>query len=76
MELEYPTSDVDALTKVCFKEMENRGYVFMEQKDDSYAFCREGQGEDVDISIVITKYKDRIKVSFYPMMDINYHYES
>ncbi len=76
MELEYPTSDVDALIKVCFKEMENRGYIFMEQKDDSYAFCHEGQGDDVDISVVITKYKDRIKVSFHPMMDINYHYES
>ncbi len=76
MELEYPTSDVDALMEACFKQMENEGYMLMEEKEDSYAFCCKGQGDDVDISIVITKYKDRIKVSFDPMMDINYHYES
>lgn len=75
-ELEYPTSDAYAIAEDCAKQMKNKGYVLVEETQDSYVFYRYEQASEGDIRITITKYEDRIGVFIEPLVSFEYHYHS
>ncbi len=75
-ELEYPTSDAHAVALDCAKQMKNKGYVLVEETNDSYVFYRYEQASEGDIRITITQYEDRISVFIEPLVTFEYHYHS
>ncbi len=75
-ELEYPTSNVQALALDCAKQMKNKGYVLVEETQDSYVFYRYEQASEGDIRITITQQEDKISVIIEPLVTFEYHYHS
>ncbi len=75
-ELEYSTSNVNAVAQESVKQMKNKGYILHEETQDSYVLYRYQQENEGDIRITITKHEDKIGVLIEPLITFEYHYHS
>jgi len=76
LDFEYPTSNVHTVAAECAKQMTHKGYVLVEEWENSYVFYRYEKAGEGDIRITFSKNQDSIGVSIEPLVSFHYEHHS